>query len=70
MGQQPGGHRLEGDLEEPSLGKVLLGGASSNQTVSWIVFRNFELYVWGTDSLLILLAFLISGASVVARVCT
>ena len=50
-GQQPDGQRLEGDFEEEDkLGgfEILGDGESSNQTVSWILFSCFELYVCGT----------------------
>ena len=62
-GQQPGGHRLEGDFVEPVLGWFEIDGRlgeSSNQTVSWIILSCFELKVCRTDPLLT------SVASVVA----
>ena len=63
-GQQPDGQRLEGDFEEEDkLGgfEILGDGESSNQTVPWILFSCFELYVCGTAG-----SVLSSVASVVA----
>ena len=73
-GLQPSRHPLDGNLEESTLGWVepnaLLGGESSNQTVSWIFLSCFELFVWRTDSSFVLLAFHISVATVLALLCT
>ena len=61
-GQQPDGHRLEGDFEDLGWFEIhlLLGDAESSfQDVSWIILSCFELYLCGTGS------FLSSVASVV-----
>ena len=66
IGQQPGG---QFGLIPGWFGGIL-GGESSNQTVSWSILDSFESYVLGIGSSFVLLVALDSVASVVAEVTT
>ena len=66
IGQQPGG---QFGLIPGWFGGIL-GGESSNQTVSWSILDSFESYVLGIGSSFVLMVALDSVASVVAEVTT
>ena len=66
IGQQPGG---QFGLIPGWFGGIL-GGESSNQTVSWSILDSFESYVLGIGSFVLVVALDSDVASVVAEVTT
>ena len=66
IGQQPGG---QFGLISGWFGGIL-GGESSNQTVSWSILDSFESYVLGIGSFVLVVALDSDVASVVAEVTT